>query len=515
MGFDSLRRPSRRQLLKGVAAGALAATAFPGLVRPVAAQSPKRGGTMRVAFIGSPVQMDPHKVAGQEEGVICRQLYDSLILTDNTLKATPELATKWEGSPDSTVWTFHLRQGVKFHHGREFDADDVVYTYKRILDPATASPARAAFSVIKEVEKVDKHVVKFTLTGPFAEFPIFVGGNWQGRIVPRDVSDIAKNPTGTGPFKLKEFVPGDRCVFARNDAYWKDGQPYLNELRFVYLPEEASHVAGLLSGSIDMSWWPKSESLPIYESIKDIQIYSIPTYGYQPIVMAVDTPPFDKPEVRRAFKLLADRNALKRVVLGNIKQDVSNDHPIPPTHPLYMQQTPIKQNIDEAKKLLADAGYKDGMDIEMMAWTGRGRLVEGALAFQDMAKKANVRIAVKTVPADIFLSKFWLKHNFFITNWSGRTTIYEMLSTAYHSEAKWNESRWKSKAMDDLIAGVRSEQDETKRKAIFADIQKAFLNDGPTIIAYHLPRVAAVRRNVKDFIVHPTALVDVRTVSLA
>lgn len=468
-----------------------------------------------MAFVGSPVKLDPHTLTGAEEAVICRNVYDSLVFTDHGLTPRPELATHWETTPDSRVWTFHLRKGVRFHHGREMDADDVVWSYKRMLDPATASPARAPFSVIQNVEKLDKHVVRFTLSGPFAEFAHLVGGNFQGRVAPRDVSDLNKTPTGTGPFKVTEFVPGDHINFARNDAYWKAGQPYLEKLRFVYLPEEASHIAGMVAGSIDMTWWPLPEILPIYEANKDIQVHFAETYGYQPIVMTVDQGPFDKVEVRKAFRLICDREALARVVLGNVKVSVSNDHPIPPFSPVYMPQTPTKQNIEEAKKLLADAGYKDGLDIEMMAWTGRAGLVQAALAFQDMAKKANVRISVKTVPADIFLSKFWLKHNFYVTNWNGRTTLYEMLSLAYQSDAKWNETHWKTKKMDELIQGIRSEQDETKRKALFAGIQMMFLEESPVIIPYHRPRITAVRKHVKGFQAHPTALEDLRAVWLA
>jgi len=146
----------------------------------------------------------------------------------------------------------------------------------------------------------------------------------------------------------------------------------------------------------------------------------------------------------------------------------------------------------------------------MMAWTGRAGLVQEALGYQDMAKRANVRIRVNTVPADIFLSKYWLKHNFFVTNWNGRTTLYEMLALAYQSNAQWNESQWKPKAMDDLIEQVRREQNEAKRKAVFADIQKLFIEDSPTIIAYHRPSVMAYRKHLRDFAPHPTGWLDFR-----
>ena len=510
--IDDIQSISRRNFGAGLAG----ATALGLIGIPSAeAQTPKRGGTVRVAFVGSPVRLDPHIAAGSEEWAMLRSVYDSLVWTDHTLSPKPELAESWEASPDARVWTFKLRKGVKFHHGRELDADDVVYTFTRILNPATASPARSVFSMVDKIEKVDPLVVRFTLKSPYAEFAQLVGGSFQAKIAPRDVPDLNKNPTGTGPFKLTEFVPGDHVTLVRNDAYWKSGQPYLDGVRIVYLPEEAAHVAGMFSGDLDMTWWPSAEVIPIYETNKDITVSVAQSFGYQPIVMRVDQPPFDKPEVRRAFRLICNRESLKTTSVGNLKVPVSNDHPIPPFSPLYMEQKPLAQDIDTAKKLLADAGYKDGLDIEMMAWTGRAGLVQEALGFQDMAKKANVRIRVNTVPSDIFLSKYWLKHNFFVTNWNGRTTLYEMLALTYQSDATWNESQWKSKAMDDLIELVRREQDETKRKAVFAEIQKMFIADSPVIIAYHRPSVTAYRKHLRDFVPHPSGWLDFRTTWLA
>lgn len=484
-------------------------------VRPGEAQTKKRGGTIKVAFVGSPVKLDPHVAAGSEEWAMLRSVYDNLVWSDHTLTPRPELAESWSSTPDAKEWTFNLRKGVKFHHGRELDADDVVFTFQRIFNPATASPARSVFSMVEKVEKVDTLIVKFVLKSPFAEFAQLVGGSFQAKIAPRDVADLNKNPTGTGPFKLTEFVPGDHVTLVRNDNYWKSGEPYLDSVRIVYLPEEAAHVAGMMTGDLDMTWWPSAEVLPIYQANKDITVSIAQSYGYQPIVMRVDQPPFDKPEVRRAFRLICNRDALKKIAVGNLDVPVSNDHPIPPFSNMYVEQKPLGQDLETAKKLLADAGYKDGMDLEMMTWTGRAGLVQAALGFQDMAKKANVNIRVNTVPADIFLSKYWLKHNFFITNWNGRTTLYEMLALAYQSDAQWNESHWKSTRMDELIESVRREQDEAKRKAVFAEVQKLFDENSPTIIAYHRPSVTAYRKHLRDFVPHPSGWLDFRTAWLA
>jgi peptide/nickel transport system substrate-binding protein len=142
--------PGRRSFGAGLAsATALGLLGIPA----VYAQTRKKGGTIRVAFVGSPVKLDPHIAAGSEEWSMLRNVYDNLVWVDETLAPKPELAESWESTPDAMTWTFKLRKGVKFHHGKELDAEDVVYTFKRILDPATASPARSVFSMVDRIEK--------------------------------------------------------------------------------------------------------------------------------------------------------------------------------------------------------------------------------------------------------------------------------------------------------------------------------------------------------------------------
>ena len=133
---------------------------------------------------------------------------------------------------------------------------------------------------------------------------------------------------------------------------------------------------------------PLPEVLPIYRTNKDIVIQVVPTNGYQPIVMGVDKPPFNDPRVRRAMRLLCDRPAMNKIVLGELNVPPSNDHPIPPASPMFMDQKIMQANVDDAKKLLTEAGYANGLDVELMAWTGRAGLIQEALAHPHKAKAA-------------------------------------------------------------------------------------------------------------------------------
>lgn len=507
------RMVTRRDLL-GIGLGTGVLMALGARTELAEAQTPRRGGVFRLALSGSPTNLDPPTMQTLEAYIVVHSVYDSLVLADHNLEAQPELAESWESSRDARTWTFHLRRGVRFHHGREMDADDVVYTYQRIADPKTASPARAPLNLIEKVEKLDKFTVRFVLSITYADLPVLLGGNYHARIIPHDRSDLNRSPSGTGPFKVKEFVPGDHTTLVRNDAYWQADRPYLDEVRHLYMPEMATQAAGLMAGTLSMIYAPSPDVVPVLESNPAVKVVTVPSNAYQPIVMQINQPPFNDNRVRLALKYCVDRAAMRRVVLRGYGS-VGNDHPIPPTSQYWTDMGVRPRDIAKAKALLAEAGYKNGLDLELITWTGRPGLVEQALAFQDMTSPAGIRIRVQTVPSDVFHAKYYRKVPFFQSNWNARTTLDELLFVAYHSKAPWNESEWRDPDLDKLLESSRAELDPQKRKSIYAQIEKKFIEEGPVIIAYHRPRITAVGKSVQGFQPHPSGWVDLRSTWLS
>ena len=149
------------------------------------AQTPKAGGTLKMAWASSPRTIDPALTIQGDEYMITQNVYDNLTRVDEKLQVQPMLATRWSADPQARVWTFTLRQGVKFHHGRELKASDVVFTFERILDPKTASPGRTALGPIEKVEAVDDYTVRFRMSSPYADLPVNLGVTF-GRILPAD-----------------------------------------------------------------------------------------------------------------------------------------------------------------------------------------------------------------------------------------------------------------------------------------------------------------------------------------
>ena len=201
---------------------------------PAEAQ-PKRGGTLRVALVKAHTTFDPHIVNDNPDIQLTRQAYDNLILRDpDDLSLIPMLAKSWEANDDLTQFTFQLRSGVKFHHGKEFTVEDVVYSFERLLDPDVGSPVAAALDSVTKVVALDELTVRFELDSPNSYLPDLLA-LYHARIIPSDIDPerLANEEFGTGPFILKEHVVGERIVMVRNPDYWWEGYPYLDEVIFL------------------------------------------------------------------------------------------------------------------------------------------------------------------------------------------------------------------------------------------------------------------------------------------
>ncbi len=476
-----------------------------------ATSQPRRGGTLRVAFPDSAKILDPALMTLNEEYNLTLAVYNNLVRIDPQLHVQPELATSWQSSDDLKTWTFKLREGVKFHHGKVFGADDVVFTFQRLLDPKTGSPARTTLSYVDGVEKTDDSTVVFHLKDASADLPTTLGFA-QGRIVPSDRSadQIAKEPSGTGPFKFKELVIGDHATLVRNENYWQPGLPYVDAVRHVTMPEQASREAALSGGLIDVIWQLNPEEVQTLQADPNVQVLQVTSGGYQPIVMRSDKPPFNDNRLRLAMKYVVDRSQMQQAVLVG-QGALGNDQPIPPINPLYTDQGIRKQDIEKARQLLKEAGYADGITLTLYTTAGRPGLVEQAVAFREMAAPAGIHINIEKVPNDVYWSDYWLKKDLLISNWNFRPTADETLSIAYHSQAKWNEGHWKSPKMDELIQAARAERETTRRKQLYAQAARLLTDEGPVVIAFFRPMITAIRRSVHGFQAHPATWADVRS----
>jgi peptide/nickel transport system substrate-binding protein len=526
INFPSCHAISRRKFLGlGLAAGAAGIVGMRGNSaaeqRPAGgtgsspARTPKRGGVLKLAVPSAARRLDPAIHGASDEFIISQAIFNNLVRVDEKLNPQPELATKWKISEDGKIWTFNLRKGVKFHHGRQFTSKDVEFTIKRILDPATASIGRSLFQMIDNIEVPDPFVIRFHLKFPYSDFAMMFGAVYA-RILPFDrTAEISKNPIGTGPFKMKEFVPADYVRMIRNPEYWEKDEagnplPYVDELRQVTIPEQAAQIAALTGGAVHILWEATSQSVPTLKADSNVKLLEVASPSYHEITIWVDRPPFQDVRVRQALKYTLDRDQIVKAATGGYGTP-SNDNPISPISPFWIDTGMRKRDIEKAKSLLTDAGYQKGLDLELITSPDRPGLVEYAVAVKEMSAPAGFRINVKSVAWDVYTAKYNRKHPFNMQNWNGRPTIDESLYPYFHSKGSYKELyHFSNKDIDRLLDEGRMEGNFQKRKEIYGKIQKILIDYGPNVIAYHRPYIMAIHKSVKGYKIHPIRWSDVR-----
>ena len=462
---------------------------------------PKRGGTLRVAVVKDHSTFDPPIVLAVPDIVVTRQAYDNLILRDpDDLSLMPMLALSWESNADLTQFTFHLRPGVKFHHGKDFKAEDVVYTFNRLLDPEVGSPIAATLDFVTNVVALDDLTVRFDLNSPNTYLPDLVA-LYHARIIPSDIDPerLANEEFGTGPFILKEHVVDERIVMVRNPDYWWEGRPYLDEVIFFYIPEPETRAEALKSGAVDVIHDLIASNVPTLEAHPETRVSEAASAAYLNLAMDITVPPFDNILVRRALQAATDREAILQAAQFG-KGEIAYDHPIPPGDPHFWEaskEAVPSYDVDRAKALLEEAGYPDGIDLILYTSTSAGTMVEMAVAFKDKAAPAGIRVKIQREPEENYWTDVWMVKPFTTVSWGGRAPD-EALSVVYKSNAQWNESRYNNPRVDELIIKARSQADPADRKETYREIQRILIDEVPRIIPVFGPEFQGLRLGVRD-----------------
>ncbi len=501
----------RKDFLKLLAGGAVMAGALPWMAVDAKAQA---AGTLKVSFRSSLVRLDPAFTVSSDEYIATQAIYDNLTRLDEKLNATPSLAEEWTSPDGGKTWTFKLRAGVKFHNGRVLDAEDVVFSIKRVLDPKAGSPGRRALGPIEEVVAVDPRTVKFTLQGPFAEFPAILTGTF-GRILPRDASDKPnEQPIGSGPFKYVEWVRGQHLKLAANPDYWMSGLPKIKELWLVSFPAQAAEQSALSSGETQMMWDVPASLVPVISRIPSVKVTEIPSTGFQPIAMRSDRPPFGDPRVRQAVKHAINREQVMRFVLQG-RGTVAQDTPVAPSSAYFAANVKAPPyDVAKAKALLKEAGFGDGFSVKLFASNERAGCIETAQVVKPMLEAVGIKVEIQQVPWDRFNAEVWKKETFFVSNWVGRPTIDEQLYPYFHSTGSWNEYNYANPEVDKLLDAARRELDLEKRRGHYAKVQELLALDGPAIISYFSNYATARSDKLEGVPVSPLKWVDFREAQL-
>jgi len=457
--------------------------------------TPKHGGVIRLGLIGGQQSgsLDPHLSASGSGIIRGFAIYNKLWEWDENMLPRLALAEFAEPNHNASEWTIRLRKGLEFHHGKTITADDVIFSVKRLTDPKLASPFRNLVQWIDRdrIQKLDEYTVRIPFISTIPGF-VALPETWVnfGGIVPTDFDPI-HNPVGAGPYKVKEFIPGQRSVFTRFNNYFKADKPYADSFEVIDFKDQVSRLNALLAGQIDVANAISPEYIKILEQAKHIQTIRSATNTHNSFDFNTQQVPFNDPRVRQAFRLIANREELVQRGLngqGRIANDLYS-----PQDPAFLNLPQRQQNIAEAKNLLAQAGFKDGLSVELVTPVSSA---QPALIFAEQAKQANVNIRVKQVDFATFngpdRSKWQLSSN--ATNVG---TPY--LSTAVVNDAPistTNRVNFKDPEYSELFFKALAEPDLAKRKIHLAQAQKIQHERGGMLIWGFSHTIDAAAKNI-------------------
>lgn len=486
---------------------------------------PQRGGTLVIAENPEPVLLTSALVSNRSTNNISPKIFDGLASYDlETLQPQPQLAESWETSADGKTITFHLRHGVKWHDGKPFTSADVEYTIKEIL-LKFHSRGQQIFGRVDEIETPDEHTVILKLSDP-APFLLFGLSSWITAIMPKHIyegTDIRTNPAntapiGTGPFKFSQWERGVYLRLARNEEYWDQPKPYVDQVIYRFLPDASSRVAALEAEDVLVvaeSQVPGSD----FERLKSIPYLQIDTSGYamtaatQFFQFNLDKPLFQDIRVRRALAHAIDRDFIVRNIWYGYGHALNT--PISPVLKTFHnpETKGYEFSIEKAEALLDEAGHPRGADgirfsiIHDAAQNGE-QYPRTAEYIRDALGKVGIRVEVRISDFASFTKRVYTDRDFETANYFtscgpdpviGVQRIY--WSQAFVPGVSYsNGSHYASPEMDRVVEAAQIETDPAKRRELYNDFQRIAMEDIPEIPLVGIEQVTVLNKRLKNFV---------------
>jgi peptide/nickel transport system substrate-binding protein len=538
MGWDALSsdRVTRRGFLRvALAAGAFGTVSRLAGARPAAAQG-QPGGELRAGFMVREFSnLDPAYQNAAVFFMVGSNIMGGLTHIDTELVPRGDLAESWEVTPDGLSWTFKLRRGVRWHNGERFSADDVIYTFNRTRDPATASPHKPVLDPIERATKLDDHTLRFQLKEPRASFLVKVTERSSGRALAivnrRAVEALGKDghnrrPVGTGPFKVADHRLGERLVLDKFADYYDSARPKVDRVTIFNLEEPATLVSALESGQVEfINQVPEA----LYARLKanpDIAILQTDSPGFEPMWFNLCPPgekqakigkerlPTDDPRVRLAMAKAVDReDFVKRALFG---LGVASYGPVPRAQKSYWRElgevSPQRHDLAEAKRLLAEAGHAGGFRMKLLATPGYRR--QGEVLVDIYRKSLNIELDLEIVDFPVWLQRY-LNGGFELALIGSLADPDpdDSIDDYFKTKAKFNGFCYSNPKVDELNERQKRTLDIAARRDLVHQLIEQVAKDAPGVFLYHQIDIVAHRKNVRGFTFVP-GLRDLDTITV-
>lgn len=489
--IGALRRRDMLALLGGAAAAA--PFGFPALAQDAA----KKGGVLKVAAPANPSSLDPTTGGAGSDHALLWTMYDTLVEWDYaTLKPSPGLA-KWS-YPNPRTMILDINDGIKFHDGTTLDAEAVKFNIDRNRGDQRSN-VKADLTSVEAVEVTGPLQVTLRLKNPDTALPAILSDRAGMMVSPTNIkalgNDTDRKPVGAGPWKFVKWTDNEAVVVTRNDNYWRPGRPYLDGIEFNIIPELATALRSVVAGQNDMSYGLPPRLQPVIERAKALKQVASPTLYCIQIYMNYARAPLDNVKVRQAINFALDRDSFVKATMNGLGEIATMT--LPSTHWAYDKSvsTLYPHDLDKARKLLAEAGFKDGLDLTVGGYTDQDSVRRGEVV-QEQLGKVGIRLkftrgTVAEISAQFFAAE--KKFDLLVSAWTGRPDPSMTYALGFDKGAYYNAGRTAAPELSALIQESRESEDLKTRAAVFSKIQRFIMENAlsaPLAFQFELDGIA-------------------------
>jgi ABC-type transport system substrate-binding protein len=495
----------RRRRFLGLA-GAAAAAHILGSGPAQSQSAPKRGGILRVSCPGNPSSLDPYTGGSGYDHCFLYTMFDTLIEWDyETLKAMPGLAESWTFTDPQTL-VLNLRKDVVFHDGTPFNAEAVKFNLDRgRMDPR--SNVKGDLVTVASVEVSGPLQVTIKLKQPDTALPLILSDRSGMMASPKAVVTLAKDfdrkPVGTGPWKFVSFVDGEKVTTTRNEKYWKEGRPYLDGVELAVIPELATGLRSVVAGENNFIYALQPQQKVLVDRAKSLTSANGPTVGCFGVYFNLGRPPFNDLRIRKAFNFAINRDDFVKLTLGGVGEPARMV--LPTAHWAYDKETAglYPHDPDMAKKLLAEAGFKDGIDLNLVGFSDQSSLQRQEVLIEQL-KQGGMRLRFTNGTVSETTSQYFgpeKRGDGFLAGWTGRPDPSLTYSLLFMKDAYYNTAHVEPpQELTDAISDSRKFEDIESRRTAFAKVQRLAMENAlwtPLAFQFELDAYSGKVRNYK------------------
>ena len=481
------------------------------LVLAACGQRPSASDVITVAVLSSPNNLDPRIGSDETSQRVHQLVFDYLLALDDQLRVTGGLATHWE-QPDPLTYVVHLRRGVRFHDGHELTADDVVHTFRSLIDPAFISPRKGAYRMLDRVEPVDTYTVRFTLKEPFGSFPIQL----VMPVVPNGAgAELRDQPIGTGPYKFVSFAVDDHVTLEAFPGYFR-GAPANSGVVLKVIPDEIMRALELRKGTVDVVVNDLSpDVVHQLEEEKAVRMVEAPGTDYAYVGINMRDAVLKDRRVRHALGYAIDRQAIVDHLRRGLARPAVGVLP-PASWAFEGDVFQFTHDPGKAMALLEEAGYRDPdgdgpeprLRLSLKVSTNEFIRLQAAVIQQDL-KRVGIELDVRsyefaTLYADVLKGNFQL----YTLQWVG-VSDPDMLRRVFHSKQMpptgFNRGYYENPEVDRLIDAAMAAESDDERRQLYGEAQRVVAEDAPYISLWYKTNVAVSRTNIEGVTLTPSA----------